>query len=312
MEAFCYKTGKAIHESSANAQRALKRLGNSGSTYLCPSCNGYHHSSMTNSKREKGHRKYMFKIKNLFNKYRKNEISSIQDDHEEDEFITTVNQVIEQPPLVDTVTGLYMDRKVENDFEIHNPDSFTDQPISCEEEPAQLDLNNTGNIQMNNLDAVNIIDRSDRFTNRNKPVNHDARSILNQDSKIVQFINQKHYEYGFHTGFNYGSLEAKNIAVEQIIGEFRLLVSEAIQMQLEKRAVIQHHLLSIKELPHSVEYAQFNHAISESDRRINDLNNEIVLSNRREGIIKKAISQYETGYQKGYREYLDNSDLLCN
>jgi hypothetical protein len=315
MEAFCYKTGKAIHDSSANAHKALKRLGNRGSTYYCSACNGYHHSSMTNTKRIKGYRDYMFKFRNLFNKNRIVEKENIYDADENEEienYITAESSKEERLKAFDPITGLYVNVNNELQVDDYMNESQELLPNYNQEHAEPFDQSNTGTIEMNNQDATNIIDRSDRFSNRTKSENHDARSFLNNESKVVQFINQKHYEYGFHTGFNYGSLDAKNTAVNQIIGEFQLLINEAIQQQMEKKAVIKHHLLSIKDLPESVEYAQFKHAIIESDRRIADLENELKLSNTKNGIIKKAISQYETGYSKGYREYLDNSDLLCN
>jgi hypothetical protein len=41
---FCPRSGKAMHRTSAEAAKAVARLGNKGSTYRCSHCSAYHFS----------------------------------------------------------------------------------------------------------------------------------------------------------------------------------------------------------------------------------------------------------------------------
>jgi hypothetical protein len=206
----------------------------------------------------------------------------------------------------------------ENDFPepITSEDKFVSVINEEEFKNTNIKNNMTSNIsnedEISSGNVINIDNRAEHKQSRNKTGNYNSRSYLNSESNLSKFLNQNHYDHGFHTGFNYCNLDAKINGVEEIISEFLLLINEALQLQKEKQAVIQHHMLSIKDLPNSVEYAQFTHAIKESNRRIEDLNTEIILSKTQNGIIRKSISQYEMGFTKGFRVYMDNSDLLCN
>lgn len=44
MTEYCPATGKLKHASQWKAAKAMRRLGNNGTAYHCPHCNGWHHA----------------------------------------------------------------------------------------------------------------------------------------------------------------------------------------------------------------------------------------------------------------------------